>query len=130
MLRRFVVVFIILILSVIFFLNNRTHNQDLYDQTLNHNYELLLPPNAKATVPILSTTEWSRTAKWTIETDLGWQEYRRWLISQINDTYRILSATDNQISLRKTYHSEVHDLKLIADKEDGKLHVIYVLALW
>ncbi|QDT19898.1 hypothetical protein [Gimesia chilikensis] len=119
----------VLILSLLFYLIITTESPNRFNQLLIQNYELLLPDGAEATVPLVTKTDWSRTAEWTINTNQSWQEYRIWLNNQVGGTYRVLSETEREISLRKTYHSEIYDIKLSVE-EDGNIHVVYSLSLW
>ncbi len=123
-------IFSVLMLLLLFFLMRSTYTQSNFDKLLTQNYELLLPADVKATVPQITKKEWSRTAEWSIDTDQSWQEYRTWLGKQIGGTYRVLSEADGQVFLRKTYHSEIHDIQLTADEVEGKIHVVFRLSLW
>ncbi|QDT92639.1 hypothetical protein [Gimesia algae] len=129
--RRFSLLIIsVLILCLLLFLMTSEHDQNSFNQALNQTYQLIMPPDSNATVPGVTETEWSRTAEWTIETNLTWKAYRDWLLNQLGGTYRILSETENQIELRKTFHSEIHDIKLITDEVEGKVHAVYSISLW
>ncbi|WP_291179587.1 hypothetical protein [Gimesia sp.] len=105
-------------------------SQNSIHKSLNQTYEILRAPDVNATIPELTHSEWHSTAEWTIQTDQTWKEYRAWLLNQIGGTFRILSETKYQIKLRKTFHSEIHDIKLIADETDEMIHVIYRVSLW
>lgn len=123
-------IFFVFILSLLFFWMRSTYTQSNFNKLLTQNYELLLPADTEATVPQITTKEWSRTSEWTIDTGQSWKEYRTWLGKQIGGTYRILSEAEGQVDLRKTYHSEIHDIKLTAYEERGKIHVVFRLSLW
>lgn len=129
--RRFgLLIFTALILFPLLFLMTSTRGQNGFNKALNQTYELILPPDASATSPEITRTEWSSTAEWTIHTDQTWKVYRVWLLKQIGGTYRILSETEFQLELRQTFHAEIHDIKLIADEVEGKIHVVYSVSLW
>ncbi|MEQ8638874.1 hypothetical protein [Gimesia maris] len=128
--RLSLLIFSVLILCLLIFLMTPGVSQSSFRKALNQTYEIVLAPEANATIPEVTHTEWRRTAEWTIQTDHTWKEYRAGLLKQIGGTYRILSEAKHQIKLRKTFHSEIHDIKLSTDEAEGKIHVIYSVSLW
>ncbi|MFH1304539.1 MAG: hypothetical protein ABIK07_26100 [Planctomycetota bacterium] len=128
--RTILAIVSVLMLSLLFYLIITKESPDKFSKLLTQDFELLLPAGVKATEPQITKTDWSSTAEWTIDTDLSWKEYRTWLGKQIGGTYRVLSEGDGKVILRKTYHSEIHDIQLTAAEVEGKIHVVYRLSLW
>ena len=119
-----------LIFCFLLYLTIPTETPDDFRKAVQQMQRLLLPETATATVPLIEKTEWSRSAQWTIDTHENWEDYRRWLGQQLGGTYRVLSESENELSLRKTYHAEIHDISLITGHSQGKINVVYRLSLW
>ncbi len=126
--RLSLVLFTTVLLILLFFLMAIDRSQSSYSKTLAQNRELLLPPAATATVAVITENEWSKIAEWTIDTGLSWNEYQTWISKRNGGTYRVLSRTDAQMRLRKTFHSEIHEIKLT--DEEGKVRVFFSISLW
>lgn len=104
------------------------HSRTNLEQDFGQEVEMLERKTTPSEAEVIARSgpaqnNWSVTASWELQTTMAKAEYSKWVISQLQPEFKVVSGDDTQLTLSKHKDNDTHIVKCQFMSTKDKLHV-------